>query len=430
MVKLPHWPKITERSNIELGLGRVKALLNELDNPHQKLAPVIHVAGTNGKGSTIAFLKSIFEASGYKVHTYTSPHLVRYNERIKISGFDINDEYLYEVIEETRIAADKANLKPTFFEATTIAAFVAFSRIPCDIILLETGLGGRLDATNVIDSPLCNILTSISIDHTDFLGNHILEIAYEKSGIMKKNSPVIISKQYQEVYDLLEQRAKDTESETFCFEYDWTIEKLPDGFFYKSHDNNMKLPTPCLIGDHQFINAGNAIAAALKCKTFKITETSIIEAIQNVAWPARLQKLIEGNILEMLPKTCEIWVDGAHNEGGAHVLSNWLSENRQLPTYLIYGATKGRDCKKFLKYFKNLIECIFAVHIEAEALSYKASHIVNEAKELDFLVFEAESIEYAIEQIKQKTQNSFRIVVTGSLYLAGDILYQNQKMRI
>jgi len=429
VVKLPHWPVPHERSNIELGLGRTLSLLKELGNPHLKLPPVIHIAGTNGKGSTVAFLKAIFEAAGYKTHTYTSPHLVRYNERIKILGTDISDEYLYEIIEECRIAAEKIGLNITFFEGTTVAAFLAFSKVPADIVILETGLGGRLDASNVIEKPLASIITSISLDHMDFLGSDVYQIAFEKAGIMKKNSPCIISKQYDEVYQALEQRAAEIGCETITFEYDFLVEKIADGFRYKSQQRVIDLPMPKLIGDHQLINAGNAITAAIN-SGFNISDHNIAEGLQKVEWPARLQKLISGPIVDLLPSHSEIWVDGAHNEAGSYVLSSWLRENLTLPTYLIYGTTKGRDCKVFLQNFTGLTKRIMAVPIDAEPLSYSEEHIAKIALSLDFPTSCCSSIEEAIEEIVKLESHNFRILVCGSLYLAGDVLFKNQKMRV
>ena len=429
MFKLPHWPLLNERMSIDLDLSRIKVLLKEIGNPHLKLPPVIHVAGTNGKGSTVAFCRAIFEQAGYKVHAYTSPHLVKFNERIKILGEDIEPGLLYEVIEECRIAAEKISLKTTFFEGTTCAAFLAFSRVPADIVVLETGLGGRLDATNVIDHPLMTIITSVSFDHMDYLGNTITQIAGEKAGIIKKNVPCVISQQYDEGFATLFQKAEQMNADILAFSYDWMVNKEQNKFIYHSKDVNLILPTPKLVGDHQLINAGNAITAALNCKDFNISHEAIGLALQSVKWPARLQHLTSGPIVDLTNANAEIWVDGAHNEAGAHVLSCWLEE-KKLPTYLIYGTTKNRDCKAFLRMLEKHIKLVVAVPIDAEPLSYSAEYIEKEAKKLDLSTNKAETVEEALAVIAETTQEKCIILITGSLYLAGDVLYKNQKMRV
>lgn len=430
MVKMPHWPIPIGNKPIDLDLSRIKTLLKKLGNPHLKLPPVIHVAGTNGKGSTTAFLKSIFQTAGYKVHTYTSPHLVKFNERIGICGTDISDQFLYEVIEECRIAAEKIDLQLTFFEGTTAAAFLAFSKVKADILILEVGLGGRLDATNVIDNPLMSIITSISFDHTEFLGNSLTTIAFEKAGIIKPNCPCVISAQYEQAMNPLIMMSEKNHSPSYVYEYDWIVQPLNQHqFTYKLQGRDYIFPRPNLHGDHQLINAGNAITAALNTKGFNITEEHIAHGITNAVWPARLQKLIEGNIIKKIPKTLEIWVDGAHNEGGAHVLSVWLEEQEQLEklqTYMIFGMTKGRDCQKFLSSFTGKIKHIAGVLIEAEPSSYRGEYIRDEAIKAGFSASAHDSIDEALAHIIAMEKGKARIIVCGSLYLAGDILNQNQ----
>jgi dihydrofolate synthase/folylpolyglutamate synthase len=430
MVKMPHWPIPMGYKPIDLELSRVKAILNALDNPQKKLPPVIHIAGTNGKGSTTAFLKSIFQAANYKVHTYTSPHLVEFNERISILGTNIDDNLLYEALEECRFASEKLNIHPTFFEGTTIAAIVAFAKIKADIVLLEVGMGGRLDATNIIDNPIMSIITSISLDHIEFLGETLAKIAYEKAGIIKPNCPCVISQQHPQAMEVLLQVAELNNSQSFVYQYDWIVSAdVNKDMIYESQPKNIILPAPSLQGDHQYLNAGNAITAILNLKQFNISDKHIAHGISNSVWPARLQKLLEGTIVSKLPKNWEIWVDGAHNEAAAHVLSIWLDDQPSIPTYMIFGMTKGRNCQQFLSSFIGKIKHLAGVLIEAEPSSYGSEHISSEANKTGIPASNYDSIEEALDSIVKMENSPARIIVCGSLYLAGDILYKNQKRR-
>lgn len=430
MVRMPHWPIPIGSKTIDLGLSRIKSLLESLGNPQDKLPPVIHVAGTNGKGSTTAFLKAIFQAAGYKVHTYSSPHLVRFNERIGILGSDIDDRFLYEVTEECRVAAESIDIHPTFFEGTTAAAFLAFSKREADILIVEVGLGGRLDATNVIDHPVMSIITSISLDHVEFLGNDIVKIAYEKGGIIKPNCPCVISHQYPEAMGMLHSIAEKNNALAYSYEYDWGIELDEDGMIYKSKERAIKLPLPNLQGFHQCMNAGNAITAALNLKSFNITNEHIAHGITHATLPARLQRLTEGNIVNQLPQNIQIWVDGSHNDAGAHVLSMWLEEQEKLPTYMIFGMTRGRGCTSFLKLFVGKVQHLAGVLIEAEPSSYSGDFIESEADKLGISSSSHDSIDEALYSIIERATGVARIIVCGSLYLAGDVLNKNQGLVI
>jgi dihydrofolate synthase / folylpolyglutamate synthase len=430
MVKMPHWPVPIGSKPIDLGLSRIKSLLEALDNPQNKLPPIIHVAGTNGKGSTTAFLKAIFQAAGYKVHTYTSPHLVRFNERIGILGSDIDDRFLYEVTEECRIAAENNNIHPTFFEGTTAVAFLAFSKRQADILIVEVGLGGRLDATNVIDHPIMSVITSISLDHTEFLGKNIENIAYEKGGIIKSNCSCVISQQYPEAMEVLHSLAEKYNSSVYSYEYDWIIDPDKDGMVYKSKEKTIKLPMPNLQGIHQCVNAGNAITAVLNLKEFNINDEHIAYGITHAVLPARLQKLTEGNVVSKLPDNMQIWVDGAHNDSGAHVLSLWLEEQEKIPTYMIFGMTRGRDCLSFLSPFVGRIKHLAGVLIEAEPSSYSGEFVRDEALKLGITSSSHDSIDDALYKIIEEETSAARIIVCGSLYLAGDVLSKNQGLTI
>ena len=262
MVNIPHWHQIplwkTPRTQ---SLDNIFKLLHEIGNPQEKLPPTIRIAGKNGKGSTLAMLKTIFMQSGCTVHSYTSPHLIEFNERIKLHDKPISDSHLYELLEETKTAADKLKIAPTFFEGTTVAAFLAFSRAPADVLLLETGLGGRLDCTNTVSRPILTIITTISYDHMDILGKTLKEIATEKAGIIKKNVPCIIGPQTQEVYDILIDKCNEMGVAAFCYEYDFIGVKTQNGFRCHSKNIDIDLPKPNLNGDHQILNASIVIAA-------------------------------------------------------------------------------------------------------------------------------------------------------------------------
>lgn len=436
MVFMPHWPQLLGKKPIDLGLERVLALLRVLGNPHLKLPPVIHVAGTNGKGSTIAFLRSILEAAGYKVHVYTSPHLLHFNERIVLAGETISDEKLYEVMETCRLAGTDHNIPVTFFEGTTVGAFLAFSKKPADIILLETGLGGRLDATNVIPKPALTIITSISYDHMEFLGSTLPLIAGEKAGIMKPDVPCITSLQPDEVDETLEFHASSVSCPLFAFGYTWHSQPHPDGMLFHDHSDNKSTlyPLPSLPGDHQIINAGNAICALKhlvqnKELGFNIDDTAIAKGLTQAKWPARLERLKQGRLVEKLPEgeQWELWIDGAHNEAGAYVLAQSLAHMPPKPLHLIFGMTKGRDMQLFLGHFRDLSPTITGVLIQTEPSAYAASRVVEEAKKAGLKAVPAESIEAAIEQIISTNTTSGRIVCAGSLYLASDVFKENEQ---
>lgn len=317
MVFMPHWPKILGVPQIKLGLDRILEVLARLDNPQDKLPPVIHVAGTNGKGSTIAFMRSILESAGLKVHCYTSPHLLEFNERITIAGENISDDYLKQTMEVCRIATDTTPI--TFFEGTTIGAFYAFSQKPADVVLLETGLGGRLDATNVVKKPIATVITTISLDHIEYLGPTIELIAGEKAGIIKEGSDCIISLQTPEAFNVLQNVCDVKNSQSHAFEYDWIVEKTTENkMHFKSEDFEIITPLPNLIGEHQIINSANAIATLKKIDKFNISNQNIIDGITNAKWPARMQKITSGFVKEKLKPTQEFWLDGAHNDAAAY----------------------------------------------------------------------------------------------------------------
>lgn len=421
MVYLPHWPIPLVKTDIILGLERVRELLARLGSPQDKVPPVIHVAGTNGKGSTIAYLKAILEGAGYRVHRYTSPHLLRFNERIMLAGSEISDQYLYEIMEETRQAAE--GMHTTFFEATTAAAFLAFSRVPADILLLEVGLGGRLDATNVIDSPLLSVITPISYDHVEYLGTTIPGIAFEKAGIIKPGRPCVASWQMTEAMYVFVEQSITSGAELFACGRDWNFEVNEEGFIFHDYigGTSIQMPKPALIGLHQIINAATAVAA---CTHYLgISLNHIHEGLRSAVWPARMQRITSGVIFEMLPGGFELWVDGAHNTGGAQMISATIANLWQdKPTYLINGRTGDRDIKGFLDYFKGLVEFVCGVKVVSEPKGESAENITLGAKAAGLDAYACDSLREAVELIISKAKAPSRILVTGSLYLAADIL--------
>jgi dihydrofolate synthase / folylpolyglutamate synthase len=426
MVFLPHWPIPHGKKEIKLGLERVRELLNRLHNPEEKLPHVIHVAGTNGKGSTIAYLKAILEDAGYKVHRYISPHLVRFNERITLSGEEITDDFLYEITEQTRIAAQ--DLQTTFFEGTTAAALLAFSKVPADFLLLETGMGGKLDATNVIKKPMMSIITPISFDHTEFLGDTIEKIATEKAGIIKENSPCIISWQLKKAMNVFKKKCNELAVPSYKQGDDWDFEVTEDGFNFIDFETNTsyRLPHPSLIGIHQYINAATAAAASIKLNN-AVNHKNISTGLMKTYWPGRMEKINKGILYDMLAEGFELWIDGAHNISGAQMIASHI-ENKwtDKPTYLINGRTANRDIKGFLSYFKGKVKCIYGIKIESEPLAESAKNIANEAKSVGFNAYECSSLKEAVSSIV-KSNVPGRILACGSLYLAGDVLAANKK---
>lgn len=436
---MPHWP-IPWHNHIKYDLTRIKLLLSALQNPHLKVPPVIHVAGTNGKGSTSAYLRAIFETAGYKVHSYTSPHLLHFNERITIASEYIDDRYLFNIIEKTKTAAAKVNITPTFFEGTTAAAFLAFAENKADILLLETGMGGRLDSTNVIDNPVATIITPISYDHTEYLGPTLTTIAAEKAGIIKANAPCIISYQAQQVYDLLIDYAIRVKAIPIVYEYDFGIQKQNDSFKFLSHNFTYQFSLPSLPGNHQVINAATAIATCKAItKHFNFSANDIQKGISNTVWPARLEKIdllqydkIFNIIMKHLYKRNidvphnipQIWLDGAHNTGGAQSLSNFIRENLTPPIYLILGMTSNREVKPFLSYFTDIVTQIFTVSVISEPASYDAEKLAAYANSSGIISIPTESLTDAIiSAIKSNqafVQQNGNIIITGSLFLMAD----------
>lgn len=427
-MKFPFWPNPKGYRNIDLGLARTFQLLERVGNPHLKLPPVIHLAGTNGKGSTLSFLRQIFENSHLTIHTYTSPHLVNFNERIVLAGQEISDDFLNEILTECKKAAEiSPAIEVTFFEGITVAAFLAFSRVKADVFLLETGMGGRLDSTNVVPEILCSVITPIAFDHEDFLGNSLAKIAFEKSGIIKKNCPVVIGKQKNSALKVLEKQGLELGAKIKIFGRDWKVKKNKNGFLFAGFGKKILLPLPALLGDHQIENASLAIAAALTQKRFAISEEAISSALKKTFWPARLQKITAGKFFKILPDNCDLYLDGSHNLHGAAMVLKFLNGQKNKKIFVIFSMLQDKDCAGFLEKISPVIDHLMAMAIPDEPKSRPANEIKKIAEEIGIKTTAVENFDAAFAKISslKKDNEEAVIMICGSLYLAGSLLELN-----
>ncbi len=415
------------------GLERQRRFLNKLGNPHQKLPFVFHVAGTNGKGSTLAFLQAIFEAAGLSVHKYTSPHLVSFDERIVVGGKKISPELLLELIDECEQAAKGEEI--SFFEFFTALAFLAFARQPATVVLLETGLGGLYDATNVVGSHAANIvdggrlislLTSISYDHMHILGNTLPEIAAHKAGIIKSHSPCVIAPQESSAADVFLKQAAALEVPAYIYGNNWAVTSHDGGFEYKSAAHKFRLPWPRLQGRHQIYNAGLALAALENSPYSALLEQKILErAMQRVDWPGRLQKITSRPLAALLPAGWELWLDGAHNDSGAEALADQAKLwGNDLPLHLITAMKKTKDVSGFYRHllpYAATVQAVDSSWIEAPMLTAEA--LCSQILSMDYgRVKTATTLESALKSLAFQFKAPQRILVTGSLYLVGHAL--------
>lgn len=343
-----------------------------------------------------------------------------------INGEEITDEYLYNVIERTRIAEEKSGIQVTFFEGTTAAAFLAFAENPADFLILETGMGGRLDATNIVENKIATVITSISYDHLDFLGDSLTKIAGEKAGIMRANIPCIIAAQAEEALVALDKYAEEHQVPTLIHGYDFGISLKEDGIYYLSEKQQFKFGRLGLIGDHQYLNAAAAVTAIFSLN-LGITSEQINQALAKTKWPARLQKIEHGPLRKLIPDNWQIYIDGAHNPGGGQVLGIWANDlDIEAPLYVICGMTRNRDVQAFLQFLAPKIKKLVGVYIEDEALSYKGEIVAREARKLGVNSQAAETLEEAIELITQENNGKPAcLLCCGSLFLAGMFLRKN-----
>ncbi len=412
---------------IDMSLDRVRRLLEDLGNPQDKLPPVIHVAGTNGKGSTIATMRAVLEAAGYKVHVYTSPHLVSFVERIRLVGSLIDEDLLIHILEH--VEAVNAGRPITFFEVTTIAAFVAFAQIPADITLLETGMGGRLDATNVVKKPLATVLTSISMDHMQFLGDTVGKIAGEKAEIMKPGVPCVSVAQVPEAAAVIEAVAARIGAPLKWQNRDWSIEPTPGGsLLFKGAHNEWKVPQPSLPGRHQFDNAGAALAA-LEQTGLPIPPFALKNGLRNIAWPARAQKLAKGPLRQSLPNAWELWLDGGHNAGGGEVLAHLAADQwNDAPLHLIVGMLSTKAADDFLRPLIPYAASLTVIPIPGSAIAFTPADLSAAARRVGYdAVHEADTAQQALARVLTDFGDAARarVLICGGLYLAGEILKEN-----
>jgi dihydrofolate synthase/folylpolyglutamate synthase len=410
------------------GLERTIALLNKLGNPHLSLPPVFHVAGTNGKGSTLAFLQSVFEAGGLNVHKYTSPHLVRFEERFVINGQMMSNDLLLSLLKECAHAAE--GLEVSFFELSTVLMFLAAARIKADALLLETGLGGMLDATNVLPSTT-SIITRISFDHVQILGDTLSAIAANKAGIMRKDCPCVIARQSDiSVMKTFDDEALRYGASLFRAENEWrafpSSESEGESFSYESNALKFKLPLPALKGIHQIDNAGAAIAALERSKfSFLLEQKALETAMKNVAWPGRMQRLLHGPVMGLLPPEWELWLDGAHNDSGAEILvAQAKSWGKEKPLHVITAMKHDKDAVAFFHPLAPFLCSASAIleDIAGEPMmppGMLCDHLKRSGV-LDVRV--CETLESAIDALASKYASPQRVLITGSLYLAGHVL--------
>ena len=407
---------------IDLSLGRIEGLLAALGNPQDRLPPVIHVAGTNGKGSTVATLRACLEAGGWRVHAYTSPHLVRFHERIRLAGELIGEDRLIELLEECEGANRGAPI--TYFEITTAAALLAFARVPADFVLLETGLGGRLDATNVITHPAATAITPISLDHQAFLGDTIAAIAGEKAGILKAGAPAIIGPQMPEATAVFDARAAEVDAPLYRFGREWRCVPNGSGMRYEGPRWRCDLPLPSLPGGHQIVNSGAAIACLEQLTEFSIAADAIAQGLRHIEWPARLQQLSRGPLAEALPEGWELWLDGGHNPGAGEVLAAAVSSWSPRPLYLVVGMLNTKNAAGFLAPLAAHARALRAVTIPGEENPLPADKIVAAAHSVGLAATESPSVAAALSAITADPALA-RVLICGSLHFAGTVLAEN-----
>ena len=416
---------------VDLDLERMHRLLQRLGHPERKLPPVVHVAGTNGKGSTIAYLRAILEAAGLRVHAYTSPYLVRVNECFRLGraggGVLVGDDELRAALEHCEQA--NAGAPITIFEIETAAAFSLFAQHPAEMVLLEVGLGGRLDATNVIDAPLASVIAPVSMDHSEFLGDTLTAIAGEKAGIIKRDVPVICANQPPEAMAAIEAQARRLRAPLHSAGEGWHVNVERGRLVYQDDRGLMDLAAPKLFGRHQFDNAGLAVATLRAQSVFRIDAAAFEAGIVNAEWPARMQRLASGRLAEQGPQGCEVWLDGGHNAEGGRVAAaalGDLEERVSRPLVVIVGMMANKDASAFLANFAGLTRHIIAVRIPDRDNAMPPDRLADAARALGMRVEILGSVEAALHSLARLAHEvPPRILITGSLYLAGHVLSAN-----
>jgi dihydrofolate synthase/folylpolyglutamate synthase len=416
---------------IDLALDRILRLLGNLGSPHMKLPPVIHVAGTNGKGSACAFARAMLEAQGFKVHVHTSPHLVRFHERIRLAGKLISEEALVSLLEEVEEVNQGREI--TFFEITAAAMFLAFSRHPADMVVLEVGLGGTFDATNVVPNPAMTVIQPVGMDHKEFLGDDLAGIAAEKAGIIKRGAPLVVGPQNPIARHVILRQADRLGVPAFEFGQDFFSRQEHGRMVYEDETGLLDLPMPKLAGRHQIENAGVAIAALRHAGRGWGQDMAVERGLSTVDWPGRLQRLHKGPLVESAPKGAEVWLDGGHNQHGAEAVSRAMAdmeEHGERPLYLICGMLSNKDALGYLRAFNGLARHVVTVAIPGEANSFGAGALYDAARRAGLDSAPAEDLDDAMLQVTAWTRLDVketppRILICGSLYLAGKVLAEN-----
>ena len=413
--------------SIDLSLGRIERLLAALDHPERKLPPVLHVAGTNGKGSFLAFARAIAEALGKRVHVYTSPHLVHFHERIVLAGPHGSAPIAEDLLVDCLARAEAANNGEliTLFEITTAAAFLAFSEVPADFLLLETGLGGRLDATNVVAKPRLTAITPISIDHVSFLGDTVAQIAGEKAGILKPGVACVVGRQEHEAFQVIEARAEWIGAPLIVAGRDFDMYEQHGRLVFSTPDRLLDLPLPRLKGRHQIDNAGTAIAASNLLFGEALTTRALEHGLTHAEWPARLERLGAGSLHAFIADGTELWLDGGHNAAGGRVIAQALAELEERvprPMHLVFGMMETKDAHAFIAPFKGLVERVYTVPIPDEPNAFSAEALAEIARGEGFDVVTASSVPDALLKSQATLPGPGRVLICGSLYLAGHVL--------
>lgn len=408
---------------IDLSLDRIERLLADLNRPERHLAPVVHIAGTNGKGSTLAMLDAMLRAAGRRVQRYISPHLVHFNERFLFNGRPIAEPELADVLD----VCERVNRgQPiTEFEITTAAAFLAFARRGADVLLLETGLGGRLDATNVIERPRLTALAPISLDHQAFLGDRIEQIAFEKAGILKPGVPCIVGPQPPAAIAVIEQRARAIGAPLTVHGCDWRARRVGARLVVEIGGVSRDLPLPVLFGCHQIDNAGLAVACAVALGELAPDDRAIAQGLSTAEWPGRLQRLTRGPLIERLPAVTELWLDGGHNPAAGQALAASLNGADRRPLHLVVGMLSTKDEMGFLRPLAPLARTIHTVPVPDEPASRDPIEAAAEARRAGLTAMPAPDVASALAAVADAEPEPARILVCGSLYLAGHVLREN-----
>ena len=411
-----------------LGLDRITKLLGRLGNPERALPPVFHVAGTNGKGSTCAFLRAAIEASGRKAHVYTSPHLVRFNERIRLAGTLIDDDLLAALLAETLDAAD--GIGPSFFEATTAAAFLAFSRVPADACIVEVGLGGRLDATNVIPAPAVCGIAQLGLDHQFFLGSRLDGIAAEKAGIAKPGVPLFTQHYPERIADRVAKTAAAAGATWLPRGGKWDATLYQRRLHYRDDRGKLDLPLPRLHGSHQVMNAALAVAMLRHQDALPIPDSALRAAMGWAEWPARLQQMAAGPLHALLPRDSELWLDGGHNPAAARAIADFFRGHVPAgrPFHIVFGLLDNKDAAGVLKPFRDRAITLHSVPVPGHA-HHSPATLAAAARDAGLHAVPAADVEGALGWISRHADraNPPVVLILGSLYLAGEVLRKNDQ---